>query len=152
MKALSIRQPWAADIANGEKWIEYRSWTTPHRSPLLICASKNPRPRGFKCGSCGWLGIEERCKRGRCPRCGCGAEDTGQSLPVGVAVAMVHLAGCDGDEGEWYLDHVQPIEPFPVSGRLGLHEVTCPAKLKKIGAPLECPRDGWEGGDPVLST
>ena len=145
MKALSIRQPWAADIVNGEKWIEYRSWTTPHRGPLLICASKTPKPRGFRCGSCGWLGIEERCRRGQCPRCGKQVQDTGQPLPVGVAVAVVDLVGCDAEEGEWYLDKVQRIEPFPVRGRLGVYEVTCPSALKKIGKPLKCPPDGWEG-------
>jgi len=67
-----------------------------------------------------------------------------------VAVAIVELVGCDGDEGEWYLEQVQRIEPFPVRGRLGLYEVTCPSALKKIGKPLRCPPDGWEGWVPSV--
>jgi len=38
MKALTVRQPWAALIGDGHKDIEYRSWSTSHRGPLLICA------------------------------------------------------------------------------------------------------------------
>lgn len=38
MKAISIRQPWAALIGDGHKDIEFRSWSTSHRGPLLICA------------------------------------------------------------------------------------------------------------------
>ena len=39
MKALSVRQPWAHLIANGEKTIEVRSWQTDYRGKLLICTS-----------------------------------------------------------------------------------------------------------------
>lgn len=39
MKALSIRQPWAQEIADGFKTLEFRSWSTTYRGPLLICAS-----------------------------------------------------------------------------------------------------------------
>ena len=41
MRAISVRQPYASQIASGEKDEEYRSWRiTP--GPLLICASKRP--------------------------------------------------------------------------------------------------------------
>lgn len=40
VKALSIRQPWAWLIVHGHKNIENRTWTTKHRGPLLIHASK----------------------------------------------------------------------------------------------------------------
>lgn len=40
MKALSVRQPWAALIVTGAKDVENRSWTTKHRGPLAIVASK----------------------------------------------------------------------------------------------------------------
>lgn len=40
MKALSIRQPWASLIISGAKDIENRTWSTTHRGPLLIHASK----------------------------------------------------------------------------------------------------------------
>lgn len=43
MKAISILQPWATLIVLGEKRIETRSWSTSHRGPLLIQASKSMR-------------------------------------------------------------------------------------------------------------
>jgi ASCH domain len=39
MKILSIRQPWAYLIANGQKNIENRTWLTNYRGPFLIHAS-----------------------------------------------------------------------------------------------------------------
>lgn len=36
MKTLSLKEPWAALVVEGRKTIELRSWTTPHRGPLLI--------------------------------------------------------------------------------------------------------------------
>ena len=40
MKALSIRQPYAELIVNGQKTIELRSWNTKHRGVFLIHTSK----------------------------------------------------------------------------------------------------------------
>jgi hypothetical protein len=40
MKALTISQPFASLIADGEKWIENRSWYTSYRGPLAIHAGK----------------------------------------------------------------------------------------------------------------
>jgi ASCH domain len=40
MRALSVRQPWAEQILNGEKDVENRSYLTHPRGPLLIHASK----------------------------------------------------------------------------------------------------------------
>ena len=39
MKILSIRQPWAYLIANGQKNIENRTWWSKYRGPFLIHAS-----------------------------------------------------------------------------------------------------------------
>jgi len=39
MKALSIRQPWANKIVDGEKTVENRTWRTKYRGPLLIHAA-----------------------------------------------------------------------------------------------------------------
>lgn len=39
-QALSIRQPWAWLIANGDKDIENRSWNTTYRGEFFIHASK----------------------------------------------------------------------------------------------------------------
>jgi hypothetical protein len=40
MKALSIRQPWAWLIVNGQKDIENRTWATNFRGPVQIHAAK----------------------------------------------------------------------------------------------------------------
>ena len=40
MKVLSLTQPWATLMAIGAKRYETRSWSTPHRGPLAIAASK----------------------------------------------------------------------------------------------------------------
>lgn len=39
MKALSLYPEYADAIASGEKIEEYRSWSTPYRGDLVICAS-----------------------------------------------------------------------------------------------------------------
>ena len=40
MKALTISQPYASLIADGEKWVENRTWPTPYRGLLAIHAGK----------------------------------------------------------------------------------------------------------------
>jgi hypothetical protein len=40
VKGLVIRAPWFADIANGDKHTEHRSWPTSWRGMLGICAAK----------------------------------------------------------------------------------------------------------------
>ena len=40
MKALSIRQPYAENIASKKKTLEVRSWRTHYRGPLVICSSQ----------------------------------------------------------------------------------------------------------------
>jgi len=40
MKVLSLKQPWAELILQGEKDVENRTWDAKHRGPFLIHASK----------------------------------------------------------------------------------------------------------------
>jgi hypothetical protein len=49
VKALSVKQPWANLIAEGEKTIETRTWATDHRGELLIVSSREPDipPAGY---------------------------------------------------------------------------------------------------------
>lgn len=47
MKALSIHGNYIMDIVNGNKTIEYRTWTTNYRGPLLLCASAKKYPNGI---------------------------------------------------------------------------------------------------------
>jgi hypothetical protein len=114
MKALSVKQPWANLIAAGDKTIETRKWATDYRGDLLIVSSKTPR-------------IE----------------------PAGCALAIVRLVDCrpltERDEAEaccawypdayaWVLDDVRRLEPFPVTGQLGIYEVELPATVRSATA------------------
>lgn len=49
MKALSLYPENAAAVAWGDKLVEYRSWKTDHRGPLLICAGAR-KTKGFLAG------------------------------------------------------------------------------------------------------
>ena len=40
MKVLTIKQPWATLIMQGDKRFEFRSWKTTYRGDLLIHAGK----------------------------------------------------------------------------------------------------------------
>lgn len=44
MKALTLKQPWASLIAEGQKRFETRSWATKYRGPIAIHASKRLDP------------------------------------------------------------------------------------------------------------
>jgi len=48
MKALSLKQPFAELILQGEKKIELRNWNTKFRGEFLIHASKNPDSASMK--------------------------------------------------------------------------------------------------------
>lgn len=41
MKTLTLTQPWASLVVDGDKQIETRSWKTDYRGPLAIHASKS---------------------------------------------------------------------------------------------------------------
>lgn len=43
VKALTIQQPYASLIADGEKWVENRTWTNIYRGQLMIHAGKKSR-------------------------------------------------------------------------------------------------------------
>lgn len=109
MKALSVRQPWAELIATGEKDIEYRTWKTAYRGPLVICASSS------------W-GADQPCPASERAK-----------FPRGVAVCVVDLADIQESEEadglyEWLLETPVRVEPLPVKGKLNLFELD-PAKL-----------------------
>lgn len=111
MKALSLKQPWAAMIASGEKTIETRTWKTDYRGDLLICASQS---------------VDESC-----------TEEIWHPI-FGHALCVVRLVDCVPMTAiheaaakcavypkawAWILEDVRAIESFPVKGKLGLFEV-----------------------------
>lgn len=105
IQALSVRQPYANQIATGRKTIEVRNWTTKHRGPLLICASQT--------------------------RAAAGDEPVGVSICVVELLDVRPMtrrderpAGCKAGPGllAWVLGEARPVEQIPIKGRLRLFE------------------------------
>lgn len=118
MKALSVRQPWALEINDGIKNLEFRTWETKYRGPLLICASS--KDSGL------WIDVEVG-----------GVVET-LPLPTGCMMCVVNLvdvrpakaAEVKAAGGEWHpgifawvFEGGYEVEPEPVKGRLNLFEV-----------------------------
>jgi hypothetical protein len=96
MLALSVQQPYASRILAGLKTIEYRSWSTAHRGPLLIHAGLHP------------------------------ADPKGKGLPRGMILGAVDLVEVRRAAGgwAWILANPRPLrKPIRCKGRLRLFEV-----------------------------
>lgn len=122
MRALSVKQPWAALIANGRKTVEHRTWQTDYRGELLICASGAPDRDAIN-----HVGLPVHTQ-----------------LPLGAAVCVVDLidcrpftredteAACMGEYAKgyaWVLSNPRPIEPFAVKGQLHIFTVKLPHEI-----------------------
>jgi hypothetical protein len=120
MKALSIKQPWAWMIANGQKTIETRTRRTHYRGPLLICAS-------LKADKV-WRQWAEAAIDGLKP----------SDLLYGQAICIADVVDChpmtkaDEDAARhavydnafaWVLANVRRIEPFDVRGQQNFFDV-----------------------------
>lgn len=105
--ALSVRQPFAEKIASGKKRVEYRSWPTKHRGPLLICASAQ---------------VHESVKDE-----GGKALRDALALPMGCMVCIVDVVDCVWDEieevWEWKLKNPRRVRPEPVKGCASFYRV-----------------------------
>lgn len=44
LRALTVRQPYASEIASGDKVIEYRDWSTHYRGDLVITVAQKREP------------------------------------------------------------------------------------------------------------
>lgn len=120
---LSIRQPFAERILLGEKRIEYRTWSTNHRGPLLIHASKST------------------------------AEDGHEGLPLGCIVGMVNLTACinAGDQYWWQLtEPVRFVEPIPFKGSAALFRVPLAIVQDSLVIPL--PRSTYSSWSRSIPT
>lgn len=86
MKALAIRQPFAEHIAKGKKRIEYRSWQTHYRGPLVIIASGSLHKSSEL--------------------------ESDKLLPRSCLVCLVDLVKITGDDGnyEWHLRNPRRLE------------------------------------------
>lgn len=118
MKALSVKQPYASAIANGNKQYELRSRNTHYRGDCMICASKKPILM----------------------------DEDGDELPIGAALAIVeiydsiHCSDLTPEQWDktcipeneryrfnncyaWCIRNVRRIIPYPITGQLGLFEI-----------------------------
>ena len=117
MRILSIRQPWAYLIANGDKDIENRSWRTKYRGLFLIHAS---------------LALD---------RDGCRAQKLlAEDMETGGVVGMAEIVDCvTYHPSKWFRGHygfvLRKRRSLPFvkwSGMLGLREAP-PRLVRRLG-------------------
>ncbi len=112
MKAISVKQPWANLIANGEKTIETRKWATPYRGQILIVSSKTPKiePAGF-------------------------ALAVADIIDCRIMTKEDEVAACCqiyADAYSWVLSNVRPIQPIQIKGSLGIYDVPVDSVTLKV--------------------
>lgn len=119
--AITVLQPWASLIVQGIKTLETRNWTTPHRGPLYIHASKSTRGLAYAAQH---------------PQIVQHVQTHCHELPLGCLLGLVNLSGitalmpdCDPAPFGWLVDapwvfHLQPLTmlspPIPARGHLRL--------------------------------
>lgn len=97
MKAISLWQPWASLIAEGEKCTETRSWPTSHTGPLAIHAALRWTHDQVMTIARSQVMFDALIKHGyNWPVTG----RKGLTLPLGAIVAIVHLEKCEASE-DW---------------------------------------------------
>jgi hypothetical protein len=79
MRALTIRQPWAAAIAYADKRVENRPWPTNYRGPVLIHAGKTMDRRHGPMVAAVVRGLQ---------------------LDLGAVLAVARITDCHADDGE----------------------------------------------------
>lgn len=111
MRALTIRQPWAAAIAYADKRVENRVWPTSYRGPVLIHAGKQMDRRHGPMVAAVVRGLQ---------------------LDLGAVLAVARITDCHADDGEctpwsasgnfhFVLDEVTTLPlPVPWDGTQGL--------------------------------
>lgn len=112
MKALSVRQPYANQIARGIKTLEIRSWSTPYRGPLVICATARPD-----------IGFRAHHSELGCFIC---VVDLVKVIPW--TQALTREAYCSPgdwfpDMMGWVLENPRQLHHTHIKGRLGLFEI-----------------------------
>ena len=144
MKAISLKQPFAALVAAGVKKYETRKWKTEYRGPLLIQASL--MPHSLFCGYNFESQILEldnwsakrfyNLSRYLIPHSGemiC-VVDLVDIRPFENKKEVEDLACCDWYDGYiWKLENPRQTYPIPIKGQLGLFDV--PDELIKYIKP-----------------
>lgn len=116
MKALSVRQPWATVLVEGVKTIETRTWATPYRGPLVICASSAPKDMF-------WFDAVDKVHRLMHAGCIIGVVDLLDCRPM--TEDDEDAAMCDLYDGAyaWVMKTRHFCRPDRVVGRLGLFDI-----------------------------
>lgn len=114
-KALSVKQPYAEYIASGEKTIEVRSKPTKYRGEIVICSSKDGRPKEDAPGyGCTLAKVElYDCK----PLSDLTSEEWEKTkLPKDMVERFVK----NGIGYGWFLKNPVPLKHVPIRGQLGI--------------------------------
>ena len=110
MRALTVQGPWAMQIMEGTKTIEYRTWKTDYRGDILITSSA----KRFRDCICGYA------------LCVVELYDITPRLAPEIYTGEMMFAG----EYEWHLRDVRAIKPFPIKGKLNLWNTDVEGKLE----------------------
>lgn len=176
-RALTVRQPWASLIAAGRKTVEVRTWTTDHRSPLVIHAASartgcaTCARRGWtldaaggvlRCDACSPLSDDDACilagwSRGEAPErgilaCVVDLVDVREMRASDLGAACLASDGAIAGRFAWVLSGARAVEPREVSGKLSLWRLS-PAldavALSPDGVPVAVSRATVDawGGD-----
>lgn len=121
VRGLTVRQPWAAEIAAGRKRIEVRTWRTSWRGPVLIHAGRaRIRREGPASGYVVAVARVEDVRRLE--------PDDGRALgiPGWADLWEEHAAGISAELWGWVLASVhRAVAPMvPLRGRMGLWQPT----------------------------
>jgi hypothetical protein len=139
MKAISLWQPYASLIQAGAKRWETRSWNTHYRGPLVICSTKT----GYSKRELNKLLLREVFQKALSPLIDEDRAVKIDDLPTGQALSLVQLTNVIPTErlslsaykGErvfgdfapgryaWQLEDIEPLQPFPVTGKQGFFEL-----------------------------
>ena len=108
VKALSVKQPWADMIMNGQKKIEIRTWRTRYRGDVIICSSQSPKTERSGLALC--------------------IAEIYDVRPVTKEDSV--NACCDVDietEYAWCLKNIRRLKYFePIKGKLSIYDIELP--------------------------
>lgn len=121
MRALSVRQPFAEMIRDGDKLIEFRTFRAP-LGELLICSAT--RVHGARSEARGPLGVARA--RVHVVACEVAHESDADLGGVSRDELRAYIAECSAKGRPlyaWLLELIEVVEPRPVSGKLGFFDV-----------------------------
>lgn len=134
MKVLSIKEPFATLICNGDKTIETRSWKTNYRGEILIHASgkslaKEYLDNPFVVDLIGGMKFNYGNIICKCELVDCIHMDEVFIDNIKKNTKEYNLGLYELGRYAWILKNVQPIVPISAKGKLNLWNYDCQYKL-----------------------